>query len=88
MTSLEHMHPEAVDALDEAGVHASGPVAGTEGRQGHGGELHMDGWIILVQESNRIIGWLKFVVTIRLGLQIPNFSYGTPVAELFPAVTA
>jgi F420-dependent oxidoreductase-like protein len=27
-------------------------------------------------------------VTIRLGLQIPNFSYGTPVAELFPAVRA
>ncbi|WP_082974230.1 LLM class F420-dependent oxidoreductase, partial [Mycobacterium sp. E740] len=24
----------------------------------------------------------------RLGLQIPNFSYGTPVAELFPAVIA
>src|SRR6202012_4222502 len=23
-----------------------------------------------------------------LGLQIPNFSYGTPVAELFPAVKA
>lgn len=27
-------------------------------------------------------------VTIRLGLQIPNFSYGTSVAELFPAVIA
>jgi F420-dependent oxidoreductase-like protein len=27
-------------------------------------------------------------VTIRLGLQIPNFSYGTPVTELFPAVKA
>jgi F420-dependent oxidoreductase-like protein len=27
-------------------------------------------------------------VTIRLGLQIPNFSYGTPVAELFPTVVA
>jgi len=27
-------------------------------------------------------------VTIRLGLQIPNFSYGTPVAELFPTVLA
>jgi len=27
-------------------------------------------------------------VTIRLGLQIPNFSYGTPVAELFSAVKA
>ena len=27
-------------------------------------------------------------MTIRLGLQIPNFSYGTPVAELFPAVLA
>jgi F420-dependent oxidoreductase-like protein len=27
-------------------------------------------------------------VTIRLGLQIPNFSYGTSVAELFPTVVA
>lgn len=27
-------------------------------------------------------------MTIRLGLQIPNFSYNTPVAELFPAVIA
>jgi len=27
-------------------------------------------------------------VTIRLALQIPNFSYGTPVAELFPTVIA
>ncbi|PJE21289.1 MAG: LLM class F420-dependent oxidoreductase [Mycobacterium sp.] len=27
-------------------------------------------------------------MTIRLGLQIPNFSYGTPVAQLFPAVKA
>jgi F420-dependent oxidoreductase-like protein len=27
-------------------------------------------------------------VTIRLGLQIPNFSYDAPVAELFPAVKA
>lgn len=27
-------------------------------------------------------------VTIRLALQIPNFSYGTPVAELFPTVLA
>jgi F420-dependent oxidoreductase-like protein len=27
-------------------------------------------------------------VTIRLGLQIPNYSYGTPVAELFPTVLA
>lgn len=27
-------------------------------------------------------------MTIRLGLQIPNFTYGTPVAELFPAVIA
>jgi F420-dependent oxidoreductase-like protein len=27
-------------------------------------------------------------MTIGLGLQIPNFSYGTPVAELFPAVKA
>lgn len=31
---------------------------------------------------------LQSCVTIRLGLQIPNFSYGTPVAELFPAVQA
>lgn len=28
------------------------------------------------------------MVTIRLALQIPNFSYGTPVAELFPTVLA
>jgi F420-dependent oxidoreductase-like protein len=27
-------------------------------------------------------------VTIKLGLQIPNFSYGTPISELFPAVIA
>jgi F420-dependent oxidoreductase-like protein len=27
-------------------------------------------------------------VTIQLGLQIPNFSYGTPVADLFPTVIA
>lgn len=27
-------------------------------------------------------------MTIRLGLQIPNFSYGTGVAELFPTVVA
>ena len=27
-------------------------------------------------------------MTIRLGLQIPNFSYGAPVADLFPAVRA
>jgi len=27
-------------------------------------------------------------VTIRLGLQIPSFSYGTPIADLFPAVMA
>lgn len=31
---------------------------------------------------------LQSCVTIRLGLQIPNFSYGTQVAELFPAVQA
>jgi hypothetical protein len=31
---------------------------------------------------------LYFAVTIRLGLQIPNFSYGTSVSELFPAVKA
>jgi F420-dependent oxidoreductase-like protein len=28
------------------------------------------------------------IVTIKLGLQIPNFSYGTGVAELFPTVIA
>lgn len=27
-------------------------------------------------------------MTIQLGLQIPNFSYGTPVADLFPTVVA
>jgi hypothetical protein len=27
-------------------------------------------------------------VTIRLGYQIPNFSYGTPVSDLFPTVIA
>lgn len=27
-------------------------------------------------------------MTIRLGLQIPNYSYGTPVSELFPTVLA
>ena len=27
-------------------------------------------------------------MTIRLALQIPNFSYGTPVEELFPTVIA
>ena len=32
-------------------------------------------------------GYVK-VVTIKLGLQIPNFSYGTGVAELFPTVIA
>jgi hypothetical protein len=31
---------------------------------------------------------LNQCVTIRLGLQIPSFSYGTSVAELFPAVRA
>jgi F420-dependent oxidoreductase-like protein len=40
------------------------------------------------RESNRAAPWLHEVVTIRLGLQIPNFSYGAPVAELFPAVKA
>ena len=39
-------------------------------------------------ESNRTDRLLNEGVTIRLGLQIPNFSYGAPVAELFPAVTA
>ena len=32
--------------------------------------------------------WLREGVTIRLGLQIPNFSYGTGVAELYPTVVA
>jgi F420-dependent oxidoreductase-like protein len=32
--------------------------------------------------------WLRQGVTIKLGLQIPNFSYGTGVAELFPTVIA
>jgi F420-dependent oxidoreductase-like protein len=32
--------------------------------------------------------WLREHVTIKLGLQIPNFSYGTGVEELFPTVIA
>jgi F420-dependent oxidoreductase-like protein len=32
--------------------------------------------------------WLREGVTIKLGLQIPNFSYGTGVAELYPTVIA
>jgi F420-dependent oxidoreductase-like protein len=32
--------------------------------------------------------WLREGVAIRLGLQIPNFSYGTGVTELFPTVIA
>jgi len=32
--------------------------------------------------------WLREGVTIKLGLQIPNFSYGTDVEELFPTVIA
>jgi F420-dependent oxidoreductase-like protein len=32
--------------------------------------------------------WLREGVTIKLGLQIPNFTYGTGVAELFPTVIA
>jgi len=32
--------------------------------------------------------WLREGVTIRLGVQIPNFSYGTGIAELFPTVIA
>jgi F420-dependent oxidoreductase-like protein len=32
--------------------------------------------------------WFREGVTIKLGLQIPNFSYGTGVAELFPTVIA
>jgi F420-dependent oxidoreductase-like protein len=39
-------------------------------------------------EWNRPARRLLEGVTIRLGLQIPNFSYGTPVAEIFPAVKA
>jgi hypothetical protein len=27
-------------------------------------------------------------VSIRLGYQMPNYSYGTPVAQLFPTVAA
>jgi F420-dependent oxidoreductase-like protein len=32
--------------------------------------------------------WLRWGVTIKLGLQIPNFSYGTGVEQLFPTVIA
>jgi F420-dependent oxidoreductase-like protein len=32
--------------------------------------------------------WFREGVTIKLGLQIPNFSYGTGVAEIFPTVIA
>jgi F420-dependent oxidoreductase-like protein len=32
--------------------------------------------------------WLREGVTIKLGLQIPNFSYGTGVEQLFPTVIA
>nr|CRL72895.1 luciferase family protein [Mycolicibacterium malmesburyense] len=32
--------------------------------------------------------WFREPVTIQLGLQIPNFSYGTGVAEIFPTVIA
>jgi F420-dependent oxidoreductase-like protein len=32
--------------------------------------------------------WLREGVTIKLGLQIPNFSYGTGVPDLFPTVIA
>jgi F420-dependent oxidoreductase-like protein len=32
--------------------------------------------------------WLRKGVTIKLGLQIPNFSYGTGVEEMFPTVIA
>ena len=32
--------------------------------------------------------WLREPVTIKLGLQIPNFSYGTGVSEIFPTVIA
>jgi len=39
-------------------------------------------------ESNRAAGSLNQCVTVRLGLQIPSFSYGTSVVELFAAVRA
>lgn len=39
-------------------------------------------------ECDAGLALLHLSVTIRLGLQIPNFSYGTSVAELFPAVIA
>jgi F420-dependent oxidoreductase-like protein len=32
--------------------------------------------------------WLRERVSIKLGLQIPNFSYGTGVSEIFPTVIA
>jgi F420-dependent oxidoreductase-like protein len=32
--------------------------------------------------------WLRELVTIKLGYQIPSFSYGTSVSELFPTVIA
>jgi F420-dependent oxidoreductase-like protein len=32
--------------------------------------------------------WLRWGVTFKLGLQIPNFSYGTGVEQLFPTVIA
>src|SRR3954463_9021403 len=38
--------------------------------------------------SKRAAGLLNEFVTIRLGLQIPSFSYDAPIADLFPAVTA
>jgi F420-dependent oxidoreductase-like protein len=42
----------------------------------------------LIRELNSGAFRLRRGVTIRLGLQIPNFSYGAPVSELFPAVMA
>jgi F420-dependent oxidoreductase-like protein len=39
-------------------------------------------------ESKRAAGSLNQCVTVRLGLQIPSFSYGTSVVELFAAVRA
>jgi F420-dependent oxidoreductase-like protein len=42
----------------------------------------------VIWETNRGARVLNNCVTIRLGLQIPNFSYDAPVAELFPAVVA
>jgi hypothetical protein len=42
----------------------------------------------LTPEFDAGLAPLDLGVAIRLGLQIPNFSYGTSLAELFPAVKA